>query len=61
MRGKQEEKRKIIYRAGECDIEIDFMLMEKKNKKYVGVVKVIPRKLPHKLVAIDLNKEVLKK
>ena len=55
------EKRKITYRAGGCETEIDFVLVGEKYRKYIRNVKVIPWELQHRLVAVDLDKKVLKK
>ena len=55
------DKRKITYSAGGCETEIDFVLEGEKYRKYVRDVKVIPWKLQHKLVVVDLDKKVPKK
>ena len=54
-------KRKITYSAGGCETEIDFLLVGKKYRKYIRYVKVIPWKLQHRMVIVDLNKKILKK
>ena len=53
-------KRKTTYTAGGCETEINFVLVEEKNRKYIRSVKVIPWELQHRLVVVDLDK-VLKK
>ena len=58
---KKTDKRKITYSAEGCGTEIDFVLVEKKYRKYVRDVKVIPWELQHRLVVVYLNKKVLKK
>ena len=57
----KKEKRKRIYDAGESYSEIDFVLLGKKDRKYVRGIKVIAWKLQHRLVVVDLDKKVLKK
>ena len=39
---RKGEKRKVTYSAGENKTEIDFVLVEKGNRKYLRDVKVIP-------------------
>ena len=41
--------------------QIDFMLVGEKYRKYTRDVKVIPREIQHRLVAVDPDKKVLKK
>ena len=55
------DQRKITYIAGECETEIDFVLVGEKHRKYVRDMKVIPWELRHRMVAVDLNKKILKK
>ena len=50
-------KRK-TYSASECETQIDFVLVGKKDRKYVRMVQVILRKREHRLVVIDLNERV---
>ena len=38
----QADKMKITYSAGGCEIEIDFVLVGEKYRKYIRDVKVIP-------------------
>ena len=54
-------KTKIIDSAGGCETAIHFVLVGKKYKKFIRAVKVIPWKLQHKLVIVDLAKKFLKK
>ena len=58
---KKTDKRKITYSAGGCGTEIDFVLGGGGHRKYIRDVKVIPWKLQHRLVVINLDKKVLKK
>ena len=55
------DKRKITYCAGECETEIDFVLVGEKHTKYIRDVKMLPWELQHWLVVVDLDKKVLKK
>ena len=55
------DKGKITYSAGGCETENDFVLAGEKYRKYMRDVKVIPSKLQHRLVVVDLDKKVLKK
>ena len=55
-----EEKRKNTYTAGGCETEIDFVLVEKKDRMCVRDVKVVSRKVQHKLVVVHLDQRVLK-
>ncbi|XP_068728698.1 uncharacterized protein [Montipora capricornis] len=56
------EKRKVTYSAGENETEIDFVLVEKGNRKYLKDAKVIPGELQHRLVVTDLvKKKVVRK
>ena len=52
-------KRKITYNAGECETEIDFVVVGRlfSNRD----VKVISWDLQHRLVVVDLYKKVLKR
>ena len=49
------DKRKITDSAGECETEINFVLVGKIQKVYKGW------ELQHRLVVLDLDKKVLKK
>ena len=55
------EKRKVTYSAGGNESEIDFVLVEKGNRKYLRDVKIIPGQLQHRLVVMDLVKKKVKK
>ena len=58
---KKTDKRKITYSASGCGTEIDFVLVEEKYRKYIRDFKVIPWKLQHRMVVVDLDKKVIKK
>ena len=53
----KKEKRKMTYSLGGNEIEIDFVLVEKEGRKLFKDVKVIPWKLQHRLVVVDVKKE----
>ena len=55
------DKRKITCSAGECETEIDIVLVEEKYGKYVGDVKMIQWELQLRLVVVDFDKKFLKK
>ena len=51
-----------MYSTGESGMEIEFMLLGKRNRKYLIDVKVIPAELQHRLVVTDLvKKKVVRK
>ena len=56
---RKGEKRKVTYSAGGNESEIDFVLVGKRNRKYLRDVKVIPGE--HRLVVVDLVKKKVKK
>ena len=58
---RKGEKRKVAYSTGGNDSEIDFVLVEKGNIKYLRDVKIIPGQLQHRLVVMDLVKTKVKK
>ena len=47
---RKREKRKVTYSAGGNELEIDFVLVGKGNRKYLRDVKVIPGELQHSQV-----------
>ena len=51
---KKKEGRKITYRAGGNETEIDFVLVGRNHRKYLKDVKVIPGELQHGLVIVDI-------
>ena len=59
---RKGEKRKVKYSAEENGTEIDFVLVGKKNEKYLRDAKFIPGELQHRLVVMDLvKKKVVRK
>ncbi|XP_015750822.1 PREDICTED: uncharacterized protein LOC107330774 [Acropora digitifera] len=45
---RKGEKRKVTYSTGGNESEIDFVLVEKGNRKYLRDVKIIPGQLQHR-------------
>ena len=58
---KKAEKKKVTFSAGGNETEIDFLLVGKRQRKYLRDVKVIPGELQHRLVVADLHKKRLKR
>ena len=58
---EKKEQKKITYSMGGNETEIDFVLVDKNNKKYLKDVKAIPWELQHQLVVTDIDKRKLKK
>uniref|UniRef100_A0A0L8HPX6 Uncharacterized protein n=1 Tax=Octopus bimaculoides TaxID=37653 RepID=A0A0L8HPX6_OCTBM len=58
---RKTEKRKVTFSAGGNETEINFMLVGRRNRKYLRDVKTIPGELQHRLVVADLDKKKVKK
>ena len=58
---RKGEKRKVTYSAGGNKSEIDFVPVEKGNRKYLRDVKIIPGELQHRSVVVDLVKKKVRK
>ena len=58
---RKKENRKVTFSTGGNETEIDFVLVSKRNRRYLKDVKVIPWELQHRLVVADLDKMKLKK
>ena len=60
---RKGEKRKVTYSAGGNESEIDFVLVEKGNRKYMRDVKIIPGELQHRLKVVEdlVKKKVRRK
>ena len=58
---EKKEQRKIKYRIGGNETEIDFVLVGKNNRKYLKNEKAISWELQHRLVVTDIDKRKLKK
>ena len=44
---EKTDERKITFKSGNNESEIDFILVSKENRKFLKDVKVIPWELPH--------------
>ena len=58
---KKTDKRKIIFKSGNNESEIDFILVSKENRKYLKNVKVIPQELQHRLLVAKVDERKLNK
>uniref|UniRef100_A0A0L8H0B0 Endonuclease/exonuclease/phosphatase domain-containing protein n=1 Tax=Octopus bimaculoides TaxID=37653 RepID=A0A0L8H0B0_OCTBM len=58
---RKTEKRKVTFSAGGNETDIDFVLVGRKNRKYLRDGKIIPGELQHRLVVADLDKKKVKK
>ena len=58
---KKTDKRKITFKSGNNEYEIDFILVSKKNRNILKDVKVIPWELQHRLLVADVDKRKLNK
>ena len=58
---KKTDKRKITFKSGNNESEIDFILVNKGNRKHLKEVKVILWKLQHRLLVADVDKRKLNK
>ena len=54
---EKKEQRKIAYSMGGNEIEIDFVLVDKNNRKYLKDVRAIRCELQHRLVVTDIEKK----
>ena len=58
---KSEEKRKVIFRMGENETEIDFVLMKKEHQRFIQNMKAIPGEFQHALVVAAIDKRKIRK
>ena len=58
---RKGRKRKVTVSAWGNETEIDFVLVEKGNRRYLRDMKVIPGELQHRWVVVDLVKKKVKK
>ena len=58
---KKTDKRKITFKSGNNESEIDFILVNKGNRKHLKEVKVILWKLQHRLLVANVDKRKLNK
>ena len=57
---KKTNKRKITFKSGNNESEIDFILVSK-NRKFLKDIKRIPWELQHRLLVADVDKRKLNK
>ena len=57
---KREEKRKVTFRMGENEIEIDFVSIKKEHRLFVQNVKAIPVLFQHAFVIADIDKKKIR-
>jgi len=58
---KKTDKRKITFKSGMYESEIDFVLVSNKDRKYLRDVKAILWELQHRLVVVDVDEKKLSK
>ena len=58
---KKTNIRKITFKSGNNESEIDFILVSKENRKFLKDVKVIPWELQHRLLVADVDQRKLNK
>ena len=58
---KREEKRKVTFRMGENEIEIDLVLIKEEHKRFIRNMKVIPGDFQHALVITDIDKKKIRR
>ena len=58
---KKTDKKKITFKSGNNESEIDFILISKENRKHLKDVKIIPWELQHRLLVVDVDKRKLNK
>ena len=57
---KREENRKVTFRMGENETEIDFVMIEKEHQRFMQNVKAIPGECQHALVIGDIEKRKIR-
>ena len=55
------DKRKITFKSGNNEYEIDFILVSKESRKFLKDVKVIQWELQHRLLVADVDERKLNK
>ena len=58
---KKTDKRKITFKSGNNESEIDFILVSKEYRKFLKDVKVIPWELQHRLLVVGVDNRKLNK
>ena len=58
---KRDEKRKVTFRMGENETEIDFVLIKKEHRCLIQNVKAIPGEHQHTLLIVDIDRKKIRK
>ena len=58
---EREEKRKVTFRIGENETEIDFVLIMKVHRLFIKNAKEIPGEFSHAFMMADIDKRKLRK
>ena len=58
---KREEKRKVTYRMGENETEIDFVMIKKEHRWLIKNVRAMPGEFQHALVIAHIDKRKIGK
>ena len=58
---RREERRKVTFRIGENDTEIDFVLIKKEHRRFMQNVMAIPGGFLHALVIADIDTKKIRK
>ena len=61
IHGLREEKRKVTFRIGENETEIDFVLSNKEHRRFVQNMKAIPGEFQISFLSADTDKKKLRK
>jgi len=56
----RKQEKKVTFKAGGNEIEIDFVLVGRKERKFLRAVKAISWELQHRLIIADVDKRKLK-
>jgi len=57
---RKQEKKKVTFKAGGNETEIDFVLVGKKERKFLRNMKAISWELLHRLIIADMDKRKFK-
>ena len=57
---KREEKRKVTFRTGENETELDFLLIKNEHQRFIQNVKAIPGEFQHALVVVVIYKRKIR-
>ena len=58
---KREERRKVTFRMGENETEIDLVLITKEHRQHIQNMKALPGEFQHALVIADIDKRKIRK